>query len=69
MQARVREATEYMTKADQERFHKAYAEGKLVKPQDSGYVIAALALKAPKSLSGQFVNWDDDECAEFRRKD
>ncbi|KAF4575019.1 hypothetical protein EYR36_006375 [Pleurotus pulmonarius] len=36
-------------------FVRVHSEGKLVRPEDSGYVIAALALKATKDLSGQFV--------------
>lgn len=68
MQAAVRGATGYMASADQERFLKAHREGKLVRPEDSGYVIASLALNASKTLSGQFVSWDSQECADFRRK-
>lgn len=69
MQASVRGATDYMESADQERFIKAHNEGKLVRPEDAGHVIAALAIKAPKALSGQFVSWDGQECADFRRKE
>ncbi|KAJ8481769.1 hypothetical protein ONZ51_g5792 [Trametes cubensis] len=49
------------------RFTSAYEKGELVKPEDAGHVIAALSLKAPPSLSGQFVSWNGDECKEFRR--
>jgi len=49
-----------------QNFVLAYANGKLVKPEDCGHVIAALSLKAPKTLSGQFVSWDSEECREFR---
>ena len=41
-------------------------EGLLLKPEQPGYVIAALALHAPESLSGEFVKWDDERCREFR---
>lgn len=41
-------------------------EGRLLKPEQPGYVIAALSLHAPESLSGEFVNWDDERCREFR---
>lgn len=57
-----------MPKEVMERFTRAYEEGKLVKPEDVGHVIASLSLKAPKSLSGQFVSWDSDECKDFRRR-
>jgi hypothetical protein len=68
MQAALRENTHSMLPADAERFIQAHATGKLVKPEDAGHVIAALALRAPKALSGKFVSWDSDECADFRRK-
>lgn len=57
-----------MTEASYEFFVKAHAEGKLVKPEECGHVIAALALWAPKSFSGQFVSWDSAECAPFRKE-
>ena len=43
-------------------------KGLLLKPEDPGYVIAALALQAPKSISGQFVSWDAEECRGFMRE-
>lgn len=58
-----------MKEADHKSFIKAHTDGKLVKPEDAGYVIAELATRAPKSLSGQFVSWDSADCADFRRKD
>lgn len=58
----------HMTKASYERFTRPYLENRLVKPEDCGHVIAALALKAPKHLSGQFVSWDSDDCKPFRRE-
>ncbi|KXN89652.1 hypothetical protein AN958_05519, partial [Leucoagaricus sp. SymC.cos] len=57
----------HMSKADYEKFMRVHADGKLVKPEDCGHVIAALALDAPKELSGSFVNWDSEECKAFRR--
>lgn len=57
-----------MSPEDYAKFIKVHAEGKLVKPEDCGYVIASLAIKAPKELSGAFVSWDSDECAAFRKK-
>lgn len=56
-----------MKDEDHKIFIKAHADGKLVKPEDAGHVIAALSLRAPKSLSGQFVSWDSDDCKDFRR--
>lgn len=57
-----------MKEQDYARFVDAHKNGKLVKPEDSGHVIAALAVKADKSLSGQFVSWDSEQCADYRRK-
>ncbi|KAI0081735.1 short-chain dehydrogenase [Panus rudis PR-1116 ss-1] len=69
MQALIRDrGVSSLTEKDYQKFSLAHAEGKLVKPEDSGHVIAALVLKAPKSLSGQFVSWDSEDCKEFRRK-
>ncbi|KAI0375600.1 short-chain dehydrogenase [Pilatotrama ljubarskyi] len=51
-----------------QKFTEAHEKGVLVKPEDAGHVIAALALKAPKSLSGQFVTWNGEECKDFRRQ-
>ncbi|KAF5363292.1 hypothetical protein D9756_000447 [Leucocoprinus leucothites] len=56
-----------MSKMDHEKFVRVHADGKLVKPEDCGHVIAALALEAPKELSGTFVSWDSEECKPFRR--
>ncbi|KAG6917914.1 hypothetical protein DXG01_000523 [Tephrocybe rancida] len=53
---------------DHEKFVKAHSEGKLVKPEQAGHVIAALALRALPALSGQFVSWDSDECQPYRAK-
>lgn len=57
-----------MKDADHKGFIKVHTDGKLVKPEDVGHVIAELALRAPKSLSGQFVSWDSADCADYRRK-
>jgi len=68
MQALLRSlGPEHMRGEDLQRFTAAHEGGKLVKPEDSGHVIASLSLNAPKSLSGQFVPWDGPECEEFRR--
>ncbi|KAJ7498838.1 hypothetical protein FB451DRAFT_1203190 [Mycena latifolia] len=67
MQALLRQTgAAHMTAQDHNKFVVAHAEGYLLKPEDPGHVIAALALHAAKSLSGQFVSWDSDECADYR---
>lgn len=50
------------------RFIKLHETKTLVKPEDSGHVIAALAVKAGKDLTGKFVSWDEDAMAPFRRE-
>ena len=67
MQDLVREAgSKHMPEADALKYISAHKEGRLVRPEQAGHVIAALSLSAPMSLSGLFVNWDGDECKEFR---
>jgi len=58
-----------MKKADYNKFVKAHADGRLVKAADAGYVIAALSVRGPKSLSGRFVTWDSKECQDLRGSD
>ncbi|KAF7332073.1 Short-chain dehydrogenase/reductase family protein [Mycena kentingensis (nom. inval.)] len=55
-----------MKPQDHESFVSAHANGKLLNPEDPGHVVACLALKASKNLSGEFVSWDSDECAPYR---
>ena len=50
-----------------ESFVREHAEGKLLPPDQPGHVIANLALSAPAALSGQFVSWDSEQCAPFRK--
>ena len=50
-----------------ESFVREKREGLLLKPEDPGHVIAALALHAPQSLSGEFISWEDERCREFKR--
>ncbi|KAL6309677.1 short-chain dehydrogenase [Sparassis latifolia] len=66
MQAVVRGQGEaHMKEDDYKKFIDRHAENTLVKPEESGYVAAALSLGAPQSLSGQFVSWDSEVCAQF----
>ena len=57
----------HMAPDDHDSFIRAKKEGLLLKPEDPGHVIAGLAVHGPESLSGEFVNWDDPRCSEFRR--
>ena len=67
MQAQIRQlqGTDKMDPNDVAKFVEEYDGGKLVDPMDAGHVIAALAVGAPKELSGKFVSWDSEECREF----
>ncbi|KAF8551458.1 NAD(P)-binding protein [Imleria badia] len=58
----------HMVPSDLKIFLDAHRDGTLVKPSDVGYVIANLALRAPLSLSGSFVRYNDEHCKEFARK-
>ncbi|KAG2037571.1 hypothetical protein BDR03DRAFT_956957 [Suillus americanus] len=69
MQAVLRNTgAQHMKATDHKSFVDAYNKGILVNPHDVGYVIAALSLRAPLSLTGQFMNWNSEECREFQRK-
>ncbi|KAL2833746.1 hypothetical protein BDW59DRAFT_138129 [Aspergillus cavernicola] len=41
------------------KFTTVHKEGKLLKPEQPGYVMAKLVLDAPKELSGRFLSWND----------
>lgn len=49
-----------------QRFVDIHAQKKLVPPAYSGHVLAALAVKAEKSLSGQFVNYSDESMSAYQ---
>lgn len=69
MQALLREAGEaHMAPDDYQKFVSEHKNAQLVKPEDPGYVIASMALKASPSLSGQFVSWNSEECKDYDRK-
>jgi len=68
MQSTVREiGSAHMLPKDLARFTGLHETGTLVKPEDSGHVIAALAVQAGKDLSGKFVSWDEEAMTLFRR--
>ncbi|KAH9844269.1 uncharacterized protein C8Q71DRAFT_731961 [Rhodofomes roseus] len=68
MQIQIRElGATAMTEKVHKYFMGLQTDSKLIKPEVSGYVMAALALEAPKSMSGQFVSYDSEDCAPFRK--
>lgn len=64
MQVVLREGGKAFMNAEE---YEARKTSKIVQPEEPGYVIAALALRAPLSLSGQFVSWDSEELREYRK--
>jgi hypothetical protein len=66
MQAALRTSS-LMLPEDVQFFTNLKEAGKLAKPEDSGYILGCLALSAKPLLSGEFVSWDSDSCAEYRR--
>lgn len=67
MQQAIREVhKDQMNAEDMKKFIGAYESGKLVKPEQCGHVIAMLALDAPKSLSGQFLSWEDETLGTYQ---
>ncbi|KIY74058.1 short-chain dehydrogenase, partial [Cylindrobasidium torrendii FP15055 ss-10] len=66
MQATIRQDGSQAMGSGHDTFVKLHADGKLLKPDAPGEVIARLALHAPASLSGKFVSWDGEECKAFR---
>ncbi|KAL5636458.1 hypothetical protein ACGC1H_000426 [Rhizoctonia solani] len=58
-----------MNPEEHSKFTTMHAESQLVKPEDTGHVIAGLSVGAKSELSGAFVDWQSDEVKEFRRKE
>jgi NAD(P)-dependent dehydrogenase (short-subunit alcohol dehydrogenase family) len=83
MQKEIREKGTAMLKKDYEDFKSAFEEGKLVRPEQSGGVIARLSVNAKPELSGKYFKyvsgtstsypvtnhcrWDAPELAEYRQ--
>ncbi len=67
MQKELREKGTEMAKGDYEIFKSDFEEGKLVKPEQSGGVIARLSVDAKRELSGRYFKWDASELAEYRQ--
>jgi NAD(P)-dependent dehydrogenase (short-subunit alcohol dehydrogenase family) len=60
MQREIREVhNEAMDKKDAQKFAELKSLDTLLKPEQPGNVIARLALRAPKELSGQFLSWSE----------
>jgi hypothetical protein len=55
MQVEVRGHNSVMDNKDAEKFRSLHEEGKLLRPEQPGNVIAKLVLRAEKGLSGKFL--------------
>ena len=67
MQRAIREEhNQAMSASDQAKFQGLHKEGKLVRPEQPGGVIANLAVRGEKELSGKFLSWDDASLKEYR---
>ncbi|XMA19095.1 hypothetical protein WAI453_011886 [Rhynchosporium graminicola] len=61
MQIEVRSHDTVMDSKDAAKFKSLHEEGKLLKPEQPGNVMARLAIGAEKHLSGKFLSWNDSE--------
>ncbi|PYH93133.1 short-chain dehydrogenase [Aspergillus ellipticus CBS 707.79] len=48
------------------KFTTVHKEGKLLKPEQPGHVMAKLVLDAPSKLSGKFLTWNDQALEAFQ---
>ncbi|KAE8368457.1 hypothetical protein BDV27DRAFT_122346 [Aspergillus caelatus] len=48
------------------KFTTVHKEGKLLKPEQPGHVMAKLVLDGPKELSGKFLSWNDKALDAFQ---
>ncbi len=67
MQKELREKGTEMLKKEYDTFKADFEEGRLVKPEQSGGVIAKLAVSAGPELSGKYFKWDAPALAEYRK--
>ncbi|RFU27646.1 hypothetical protein B7463_g8696, partial [Scytalidium lignicola] len=67
MQRELREVhNKVMEAEDAARFKNLHEEGKLLRPDQPGNVIARLVLDGDKKLSGKFLSWDSEELAAYQ---
>ncbi|KAJ5551627.1 hypothetical protein N7535_000428 [Penicillium sp. DV-2018c] len=48
------------------KFTGVHKDGKLLKPEQPGHVMAKLVIDAPKELSGRFYSWNDKDLQAFQ---
>ncbi|EJU06080.1 NADP-binding protein [Dacryopinax primogenitus] len=69
MQAQIRTPSvqAQMHPSEHARFIQAYEKGQLGESEERGYVVAALAVRGSKELSGGFWSWDAEEMGPYRQ--
>lgn len=58
-----------MDEDDQAKFRGAFEQGKLLKPEQPGHVMAKMAIDAglsKKGLNGIFLSWNDEKLKEYQ---
>lgn len=48
-----------MSEKDYAKFVDMHTDGKLLKPEQPGAVIAGLSVSAPREMSGTYFSWDE----------
>ncbi|KAI0994069.1 hypothetical protein K3495_g14114 [Podosphaera aphanis] len=66
MQAEIRGHSAAMDFSDAEKFRALFLEGRLLRPEQPGDVMARLALGAGREFSGKFLSWDANDLAKFQ---
>ncbi|KAI9497156.1 hypothetical protein BDB00DRAFT_805224 [Zychaea mexicana] len=66
MQSVLRAEGKESMKDDHQKFIDLYNSGALVRPEQSGHVLAALAAKPPRAMTGSFCSWDDESLKDYR---
>ena len=67
MQREIREQhNKTMSEKDVAKFAGLGKEGKLLRPEQPGHVIAKLAVGAEKDLSGKFLSWNDETLRSYQ---
>ncbi|KAE9365338.1 NAD(P)-binding protein [Stipitochalara longipes BDJ] len=66
MQVEVRRHKSVMDGKDVEKFKTLFEQGKLLRPEQPGNVMARLAVRANKGLSGKFLSWDAPELGDYQ---
>ncbi|EJU06476.1 NADP-binding protein [Dacryopinax primogenitus] len=64
----LKSAPAHLSPAEADWVASVHSSGQLVKPEDSGYVLASLVVKGSSDLSGQFFSWNSPEAQPYMKK-